>query len=496
MSLCVVYDDRADVSDEIRELIGIARYGQTLYRKRSLLDRCQELMRDAGVDEFIHLVRDSDLESLRAHAQRAAPGTRYLYYPSQVVPTDVSAALHFLKKLQYARRDLAVRVRTDPPGAPVLLLGEPALLGRLDAIARRQWGTLQGPKARAGRDAGERPPADVPNQAGLRDISDPADFLAFLSTNFDARHFNRVEHDGLSVVKRSSDREKIRREYTFLRLVDGPMQPFFLRPYDLREFGDGGSYRLERLRVPDMAVQWVHDALSAADFRVFLGRMRAYFELRPTRPCGTDEREAVFRELFSDKLRRRIGQLRAMPIMETLEPLIARCTPYASLEAQADRFDRLARRHARAFAGPSLAFTHGDPCFSNILYDKRSAAMKLIDPRGCDHEAGMYSHPWYDPAKLAHSALGGYDFMNLGLVAPTFGADLRLAVEAPPRDLAAHRALFTQMMESIGFPLVPLRLLEASLFLSMLPLHADVPGKVLAFFLTGAGILDEVEAAS
>jgi hypothetical protein len=86
--------------------------------------------------------------------------------------------------------------------------------------------------------------------------------------------------------------------------------------------------------------------------------------------------------------------------------------------------------------------------------------------------------------------------MNLGVVAPVFDADLRLAVEAPPRDLAAHRALFTQMMEPIGFPLVPLRLLEASLFLSMLPLHADVPGKVLAFFLTGAAILDEVEAAS
>jgi hypothetical protein len=38
-----------------------------------------------------------------------------------------------------------------------------------------------------------------------------------------------------------------------------------------------------------------------------------------------------------------------------------------------------------------------------------------------------------------------------------------------------------------------MRLGEASLFLSMLPLHIDYPNKVIAFMLKASQILDEVE---
>ena len=43
-----------------------------------------------------------------------------------------------------------------------------------------------------------------------------------------------------------------------------------------------------------------------------------------------------------------------------------------------------------------------------------------------------------------------------------------------------------------GLSLRTVRILEASLFLSMLPLHADNPRKLMALPLNGAAILDAV----
>jgi len=58
---------------------------------------------------------------------------------------------------------------------------------------------------------------------------------------------------------------------------------------------------------------------------------------------------------------------------------------------------------------------HGDPCFSNVLYDQQRYLLQLIDPRGATTEEALWTHPLYDLCKLSHSALGDYDFINNSL---------------------------------------------------------------------------------
>ena len=48
-------------------------------------------------------------------------------------------------------------------------------------------------------------------------------------------------------------------------------------------------------------------------------------------------------------------------------------------------------------------------------------------------------------------------------------------------------------MEENGFDYQTVRLYEASLFLSMLPLHIDYPLKVFGFILNAINILEEIE---
>lgn len=485
MSVCLVYDDRANVSDDILSLLGVSKFSAVLYRKRTLLDHLRGLMRDVGVPDFLHLTRAGDTELLAAHMDRAPGGQRYLYYPSHVVPKRLDAARLFLKKIQYSRRDLIIPVQTDPPGAPVLFVGEPAMRELLEPVSRMEWGRL----ARAGG----RALATIRNSADLLDISRYDRFVEFLSGNFDARHFNTIEHDGLTVRKRSADKEKIRREYTFLSMVEGPLQPFFLRPFDLREEQGEASYRMERLNVPDMAIQWIHGALSEAEFEVFLERIDYFLRLRPLKSVDQKTFDAVTGEMYSGKVRSRLEQLKAAPGGEQIAALVERCTPYGSLEALSSRWHALEERLGRKRGPAALAFTHGDLCFSNILYDKRIRQIKFIDPRGADTPEQMFSHPYYDAAKLSHSVLGGYDFLNQNLFELCFAGDLRLRLEPAEPDLSAHKGRFVECMEGLGFDAELMRLYEASLFLSMLPLHTDVPKKALAFAINAGMILDELE---
>ena len=59
------------------------------------------------------------------------------------------------------------------------------------------------------------------------------------------------------------------------------------------------------------------------------------------------------------------------------------------------------------------------------------------------------------------------------------------------QNLQMHQKAFYALVENLNLDLALLRVLEASLFLSMLPLHADNEQKVLAFLLRGIQILEE-----
>ena len=118
--------------------------------------------------------------------------------------------------------------------------------------------------------------------------------------------------------------------------------------------------------------------------------------------------------------------------------------------------------------------------------------MKLIDPKGALCEEDLYTHPYYDLAKLSHSICGRYDFFNNGLYEIKLDSDMKLSLELN-FDNSAYVKLFRKYLEENGFDYLTVRLYEASLFLSMLPLHMDNVQKTFGFLLNGIKILEEVE---
>jgi hypothetical protein len=333
----------------------------------------------------------------------------------------------------------------------------------------------------------------VPDDVGIVDLRDPALFLSVITSTFDVRHFNAVTSDDrYTIVKRSSHVEKLEREYTYFGLLPESMRRFFVQPFDYRREETSASYRMERLLLPDVALQWLHNSFNPAAFDQFLDRVFYFLQARSRKEVSPEQGRKKADYLYREKVCERIEQLERMEAFKQIEPYCKMA--FGGVQALLERYLNLYKALGGQRDFSSLAIGHGDLCFSNILYSTASGSLKLIDPRGALTPDEMFTDAWYDVAKLSHSIEGTYDFINAGLFSIELSREGIPFLKTESPDHTTEVSQFRNRCRSIGMESRLVRLFEASLFISMTPLHIDVPLKVLAFLLNAAKILDEVES--
>jgi hypothetical protein len=485
MMFHVVYNNMTPPSDNIRALIGIDNFGALLFRRRTLLNWLQTSAQSAGLAPVIELQRPADRMDLDRRLRNGEWGDHlFLVCPSHVVSSKgYEAVTLFLRQAVYSPGGMLLPAEGGADWSGWLLLTAPLLR---EYLHMHSEGDLPGFVDQHGREL-----LRARDRMSLIDINDDATLLKFLGGAFDLRFFNSIERSEYILTKRSTDQAKLEREFRFFDLLPPRMQMFFIRPFDF-EMGNGwASYRMERLHVPDMALQWLHGALGEAEFARFMDRIFNFISTRERRAADKAEVDKQFQSLFIDKVRDRLELLTTLPEYNQLRPLLE--PVFGTVHQLAERYlDLLHSRRAR-FPRDHLVIGHGDLCFSNILYSKSAQVMKLIDARGASSEADLWTHPYYDIAKLSHSVLGNYDCINQDMfdVLVSECMNLRLALDRESPDWA--RAMFLDRVERSGFDRELVRLCEASLFISMLPLHIDRPRKVLGFGINAANILDALE---
>lgn len=489
MTLQIVVDDGAPVPDRLRELIGIDSFGKLIFKRRTLAAITEQAAAVASLPPPLTMKGPADWARLTDQVRRAdRAGDRFLVCPAGIIAgRGLDVLAFFLKQARYSPQNLVL----PPPGgldhSGWAVMIEPLFRDYLAARAENDWtgDTL----AFFERQRGEF--VRMEERLGLIDLSDEVTLLEFLSGTFDARFFNAIERDAYTVTKRSTDKAKLEREFKLFDMLTPAMQMFFIRPFDFRDEGKTASYRMERLFVPDMAVQWLHGALTETEFSRFLDHVLYFVSVRARRPAKGGEAEAVAEDLFVTKVRQRIDKLKTLPEYRRIGPMVDQAC--GGIDGLFARYLALFNRVRGRLPTDAMVIGHGDLCFSNILYAKTSQTLKLIDPRGASGEADLWTHPLYDLAKLSHSVLGSYDFVNQGLfdieiddaLRPTLGIDRQVPQWA--------RTLFVERLTRSGLSVPLIRLCEASLFISMLPLHIDRPRQVLGFVLTAIDILDELD---
>lgn len=483
MTILFVYDDTSAVPESIRRIIGAARFGDIMRRKRRLTDTIKADA-EGSPDCVFTRVRDArEVQEVCDRIERMPASAMIFRLPSSLVPLqDRFPAL--IEKLPYA---------LDPViyGSVAQLGDAPALLPRDQMLAVLREDDPA--ELRKLLYAYEQHAVYV-DAVPFLDIAQISTFLTFMAGATEARHFNVTRHTQGVFRKWSSDVAKIRGEYRYFHIADEGMKRFLLPTFDYAEENGGAAYSMEYMSVPDAAMQIQHNTFNEQSFARLLDHFFAFTRARGQQEATADEVRDVARRDIVDKLDRRIEALRQMPSGQRLEALLNSAGPHGPLQSLVERCKALLLRAIDASHIDYLALGHGDPCFSNILYNAEINLFRLIDPRGADTREQAFMHPAYDLAKLSHSVLGGYDFVNGGLAECRIDTSMQLGLTmdlgGPP---AWMMQAFRARLAAEGWDETLVRAIEASLFLSMLPLHVDSPDKLPAFCLIAGTIIEQLE---
>lgn len=477
----IIYDDRDWVAHRISRYTGLRRYGSIHVRGMSARDRFKECIPESFHGELKAIDPNTNLEIPASALPTLERDSRVLVISARGIATEPEVLKQVMMRLSYTDEITVDRSRN--PLFVYFPKGE---------MLRDRWEDFRQAPFHALHDLGD----EAVNLSGdplLLDIGDLKNLLKYIAGSTAARAFNAVSFDELIYRKRSSDINKMRAEHDFYSLIPTSMRPWMVGAFDFKEDASGAEYSMLRYHFADAAFQWVHNAWSPGEYSEFLSRILYFMQARPSKDLPGDQIDDAARDLFITKVESRWHALRGDPRGAALIDSLKH-SPGGKRVLQAyDEYGDLIRRHWKGFLSGSLVIGHGDPCLSNILYDPATSTLKLIDPKGASTEEALWMHPLYDYCKLSHSILGDYDFINNHLfdicVDEGVRHNLALRREAP----IAFKKEFEDRVSAI-VDLRTLRLAEASLFLSMLPLHLDSPRKVIAFLLRARAILDDLKA--
>jgi hypothetical protein len=137
-----------------------------------------------------------------------------------------------------------------------------------------------------------------------------------------------------------------------------------------------------------------------------------------------------------------------------------------------------------------MCVIHGDLCLSNILFDPTSRIFKFIDPRGSFGQTGIFGDLKYDIAKLRHSFCGYYDFIVSDLFEIENSQNefrYECYTEASHHEIGAY---FDMVLDKLSINAQHIKLIEALLFLSMIPLHSDNFARQKIMYVRGIELLN------
>lgn len=273
---------------------------------------------------------------------------------------------------------------------------------------------------------------------------------------YNTRYFNEIiEIPGTNYIKKSSkNKNKIYSEYQYYEKCNDVMKNFMVKVFDFEDDGIKASYTMEKINEKDFGYKYSHNVLTKKEFLSFLKQLKIFKNSKMPIDLSKDEMKIISNELIINKTFLRISLL-----------------PTNYFNIAENIFIRLQNAFNYYFENRStfrLMPSHGDLCFSNIIMDNNN--LKMIDPKGHDY---IFMDEYYDIAKISQSLLGGYDFIKNDY----------------NKFQAKYINIFNDFLNDYTLSKELIKVYEASLFLSMCPMHMDREDHVEKFILNADKIL-------
>ncbi len=471
----LIYDDSVEVSDKAKTVIGNKSYGEMIIKRTSLSDSVKKIAYESGTI-FLNIKNIDEFENIKLYESNSV----YFHLISNAAVVNISEFKIILEKLSYINETTLV-ANEYPYG--IAFSNQEEYLKFLELYKIKKNLDYE----------------DVKNTIktnALVDLKNYNELLLFISSGFDARYFNNLQGDNYTITKKSKDKKKMKMEYSYYWLLPEDMKSWMVMPFDYKEEEDSASYKMERMPMTDVAIRWTHNAIDQEEFERLLDKVFHFFSIRHEQTVTKEEYKQNADKLYIDKVKSRNEQLKKCKEFNQINTLIANGTKYKNideiLELYYNLYEKLSKNHIKSLKKYKKVIGHGDVFFANMLYSKEINLLRLIDPKGALEEKDLWTDPYYDIAKLSHSICGNYDFFNSNLYDIYFEKNMQFKLKVF-FDNKKYKEIFKNFLKKNDYDYNLVRIYEASLFLSMLPLHIDNPHKVFGFILNAIEILKEVE---
>ena len=478
--LLIIFDDREITNNDIGNIVGCRHYGEIIFKRHSLFEYFKNSLSILNRFDLIRIFKNEDVQKIKINLNNFETSKSVFIISNRAGFSSLKDLEKLFERLPYAEEDFVDRISN-----PLIFYFhnldelinlwtkfEKLPLHKLDNI----W-------------QGKQILKSIP----ISDLSNLGEFLNFISGSTATRHFNNLEMNDFFIIKNSKDITKIKSEYLFYKLVPEAMKPWLVPTFDYVEKDNEASYKMLRYFLADASLQWVHGAFSIESFQYFINRILFFINSRSKKSCSKKDSIEIADNLFIKKVQDRIKKFLSFKEGIAVNELAQKINPKLDLNILQARYLEIFNKEKNKFTFEHSVIGHGDPCLSNILYDSQRNLLIFIDPKGAQNENQLWTHPLYDLCKISHSIIGDYDFINNGLYEIKFldNNNVKLIFKKNNQDIL--KKYFIDKLNNSNYDFKTIRLGEISLFLSMLPLHIDVPNKALAFIINSSLILDELE---
>lgn len=312
-----------------------------------------------------------------------------------------------------------------------------------------------------------------------------------------ARSFNTIEidHKRGTLTKRSVEVEKLISEIGWYLKLPIDVQYLTPRIFDYSMEYSNPYVRMEYYSYPTLHELFLWSDLSVTDWeKIFDNLLFILDDLKTyTKKVSKEIFKKTLYDMYFMKTVERVEKLKSnSDYFEMYNNSIwINGKKFNSIKFYINKLEDLLERSG-VYSRERLGIIHGDYCASNILVDKKTNIVRLIDPRGKFGDYDIYGDSLYDVAKLMHSFDGRYDFIIADQFKVSYeNKSLTYELYTNEKHDKITELIMKRLKEKNEKEYYQAKLIEALLFLSMVPLHSDYPSRQYIMLATGIKLIDE-----
>lgn len=307
-----------------------------------------------------------------------------------------------------------------------------------------------------------------------------------------SRYFNTLTIDSVkgTITKKSLKTEKLQHELDWYTEIPDELRVLTPRILHAR-FLDNETFCIEQeyYGYPNLAELYLYGNLDTEIWHSIIDKLFEVYNLftRQKKVCKPENATTMYWK----KTNQRLDELKTIDFWHQLmshETIVINGKEQLNINPLLDLLKEPINALSHTVQGCVI---HGDYCFNNILYDVTSQVVRLIDPRGSFGEKGIVGDPRYDIAKLRHSICGLYDFIIGDLFSIQQEGDNAFSYQFMPLDSLDHLTQhFSKTVAKNGYINSEIELIEALLFISMIPYHEGAFHRQKMMYLRGIELLN------